>query len=648
MIKEHPGRTINRKRYGQLRNCVRRIKKKHPNQDWVGEDFHWPDGPLNSEAPTDSYSSIIHNELIDACLKDVKNFKKWMDEYASNVKHAPTIQGPDSSIFNIMHELRISKEELQRNGERKPTHRWFEWAIRSRKSVKEYIKQNGITIKEFLEIYRSSLDELADKGRPINGTKVTDKGVIEKHEGYETTQIVIATVGKHHPAWPMEMSLLDAQYLFSQKWGQDNSEPGNKTRSLHMKTYKAMMSMKLVSGNNVVEVGQMAYFSSVTFTLNTLFPFLLLLLIQTGWNLETLLSLTDDLDDHIEPDLIDSDYVIIHGMKKRGAINSGNEAIPQYHRSNKRDKLGAYQLLLFIQKHVTKHKDSPHYIKGKLFQFVVSKNLWMKFGKISSALDYDGFANGSAAFLNRHGLHLGNNTVNQRLEVRKLRTTFETKRRQQGFDIDEVSLQMGHANVDTTLRHYDSDGATGAILDDRIRALQNRQVSDIRNYGANILSDMSLIELRAALDKTKTSETDTTLEKLVERLKSTRPEIITLLSPAGQTYIASCLDAKAPDWPGSALFVNPGEKCTYFNKCPLCTRCVLFREALPYIFRRIFDLDNLRERINLLQWNLNYQDEYTALIEILSKWSNSEDIDHAQKVYLESEYYLPLTMRGAI
>src|SRR3546814_10784746 len=98
----------------------------------------------------------------------------------------------------------------------------------------------------------------------------------------------------------------------------------------------------------------MAYFSRVAFTMATLFPFVLFVMLQTGWNFEVVVSISDNLDDHIEEDLLDDDYEIIYGYKRRSDKS-------QMHRSNKRDKFDAYQNLRLVAAEVTKHLRSEEY-----------------------------------------------------------------------------------------------------------------------------------------------------------------------------------------------------------------------------------------------------------------------------------------------
>ncbi|MGY0522804.1 hypothetical protein, partial [Pseudomonas aeruginosa] len=57
---------------------------------------------------------------------------------------------------------------------------------------------------------------------------------------------------------------------------------------------------------------------------------------------------------------------------------------------------------------------------------------------------------------------------------------------------------MGHSDIDTTVNHYDSDWGSAEILNGRLRKIQRKHEEDFRRYSANLLTDVSLVELREA------------------------------------------------------------------------------------------------------------------------------------------------------
>lgn len=638
LIRMYPGRTVNRKRYGALRSIVTKLQKKFKNELWAGSIFTWPKGPDQNERPTEGYNSEIHNALIDGSLSDIKQIIKWMtqDQCLSTVE---VVTERDLKIENVMYELVNLEKKKAALGGINPNHvKWFEWVIRSKKFVRDYIEQEDLSIEQFLKIYRTKRYKLAAGGKPLKGTKIDEKGLIEGATPEYSASVAIATTKLLYPSWPMQMPFDDAMHLFSGDWSSQFAST-SKHSTKEIKLRYLVIGMKFSLAEHNVEIGQMAYISSMMFTMNTIFPFILLLLIQTGWNFETLISLGLNLDDYIESDLLDSDYVIIYGMK--GRTNKS-----QMHRSNKRDKFGAYQLLMFIHSVLVKNQHSPHVDREVLFQFIFSKNLWGKYNRLCSEVNSSSFSIASTGFLLRHGIDLGEKKSEQKIEIRRLRTTYETRRREQGFDLEEMATNLGHADIDTTIRHYDSDSGSSELLNSRLRSLQDKHENDLRLYSAKILSDCSLIELRKATDGLGKINQGNKIRLLAEKLKVKSNEVVNLLSPQGQTYIASCLDASSPDWPGAERFVTPGTRCNYFNRCPLCTKCVIFEESLPFITRRVKDLEGLKIHLNFLEWEKNYSEEYQAFSEILDAWGNPEAVSLAYSICMQSQYTLPLSMRG--
>lgn len=459
----------------------------------------------------------------------------------------------------------------------------------------------------------------------------------------ETNLLCSALVSLNFPRWPLYESFTDASYRFSLKQYQ-SSEPDDKN---NRNLYRVLMRMRLVeligsqsSGERQtvnMEVGQLAYFCQFFFTFQTIFPLILFVQINTGWNMEAVLNLTDDLQSHLEEDLIDPDqYVLIYSTKMRT-----KEVL--HCRSNKVHPYSVYNILNFVQRITAKFKDSPYYCTGYLWQALLSKNLWNKLGKIVVPVDNAGLTYASRAFVKRHGINIQNNTKSPAIESKRIRTTFETKRKEQGLPIESISEMMGHEKVETTEIHYDRDSGSTNLRNKKLRQLQTGWDNDFRNYGVRLSLSTSLAQLRHAI---ATSPAPGAISKVAAQLGLRKNDIVHLLSPSGQTYIAACLDAKSPSWPEVARFVSPGEKCSYFNRCCMCKQAVLFKESLPYVARRVFDLDGLKKRINSFEWSNNYGAESAAWEQILDNWHPNSDVDEAKRNAMDPQYSLPLTMRG--
>jgi hypothetical protein len=462
----------------------------------------------------------------------------------------------------------------------------------------------------------------------------------------DQNKIIFALVANARPSWPLFDSFDDAQRWWTIEWRDELDEGSRELRLLHnrLTSSRVQYSMMNHTNNEVIvkdlEAGQLAYICQFFFTIKTLFPFILFLQINTGWNLEVVLSLSDDLDSHLGEDLVDPEqYVLIYGTKLRSKS-------VLYHRSNKNHPYSVYNVLRFVADQVGKYKSSPHFNKDYLWQGVTVKNLWNKHRRILARVDLATYSAASRAFLKRHEIKLDRQAKYVSIESRRLRTTWETKRREQGLDIGSVSNMMGHRSVDLTVASYDSDAGSSNLRNKKLRQLQQNWDNDFRDYGVRLSLSTTLAQLRSAIavPAKKKIISRAAAELGIER----EEEVITLLSPEGQTYIAACLDSQKPTWPSSDQFLSSGDKCSYFNRCCLCKQAVIFKESLPYISRRIFDLENLKLRITAIEWSNNYAEESTAWEKILERWKPEKDVQDAMLISNSPEYALPLTMRGVL
>jgi len=476
--------------------------------------------------------------------------------------------------------------------------------------------------------------------------KVTTSGMVSGATREESNILCSALTSRAHPDWPLFIPFADASHLFSTEWRDEQNGKADDKDQRYI--YRLITRMRIITTNRhhssgemrsiAPEVGKLAYFCQFFFTIQTLYPFILFVQLNTGWNLEAVLGLTDDLDSHIGEDLVDPDqYVLIYGTKWR------TEAV-LHCRSNKTHPYSVYNILRFVHKQIIKFKNSEHYRVGSLWQAIIYKNLWNKFGKIITKIDNPTYACESRNFLDRHGICLNTKDKRPSIEARRIRTTWETKRREQGLPLETISELMGHDSVDVTSIHYDRDAGSENFYQKKLRKLQADWDEDFRNYGVRLSKSVTLDQLREAIG---TNPQGNIIAKAVDEIGAfDEKAVIHLLSPEGQTYIAACLDSKKPTWPEAERFVSPGGKCSYFNRCCMCNQAVVFKESLPYIARRISDLIALQARINSIDWSRNYGEETSAWEQILNRWDPKSDVDDAKLCAESADYALPLTMRG--
>lgn len=498
-------------------------------------------------------------------------------------------------------------------------------------------------VMQMMQRYQQTLHEYKAK---IIGFKYTvnSYGLINNLPYEETLKYVSALTITAAPNWPLDLDLIDANDRFSAEWYAKQSK-GNPDRLIY-RALKLVRIERLIKHfaseeERVVElhVGLMAYFCQFFFTTKTLYPFILFVQLNTGWNVEAILNLSDDLDKHIGEDLIDPDqYALIYSAKER----TGDVL---YTRSNKRDPYSVYNILKFVQSAIAPFKGVVQYKSGVLWQAIISKNLWLKWERLVSEINAHNVAQESSNFLLDNGIEIDSDAIKPAVEARRLRTTWETKRKEQGVPLETISTMMSHSDLDTTVKHYDSDGGSTNLRNKKLRKLQNGWEDDFRDYGVRLSMSVTMAELRTAIANGNKSPL---VDKAIDEIGSkTEQSIVHLLSPEGQTYISACLDATKPTWSGSSRFVKEGSKCTFFNRCCLCKQAVIFKESLPYIARRISDLESLKGRLSTMEWANNYGDELDGWESILERWEPVDDVEHAKALSIGSEFALPLTMRGA-
>lgn len=638
LLQKYPGRTLNRKRFARVRTTVQYLKKNHPDALRIGSPFTWPPGPKSTEKVSESYTSEVFNDLTRACLQDIKFVQATMrsvDAIVSSTERIsyqlPTLE----ELIRTFADREMQWTKLGRTVGTRPS--VFENTIRKSPIAKKCIERWGISMDDLVLTYRARRDECLKHERVQSRMQIDPNGLIKGYSAADSYRIAMATVMNAHPRWPLDMGYKEANDLIS---FEGTILRGKLVTAEETRTYKILQRMTLGNQDHSFEVGLMAYFAHLFFTTETLYPFFLYVQLNTGWNEEVILSLTDSVDAHIEPDLLDPDYVIIYGGKER--VNKAQAC-----RSNKTNPLSVYRVLKFIESVLHRYRGSTNYLAGTLWQFVLSKNLWNKYEKVTAALDSGNIGAVSASFLRRHGIVVDPEKSVQRMEARRVRTTYETRRRESGLSLEEVSPLLGHSELATTDRNYDSDKGSTELKNRRIRELQNRMIDDFKHYSARLISNQTLAALRAAIGSSDTPPPQrSSVQAVAAQLQLTEAQAIHLLSPKGQTYIVACINRTEPTWPDARLFVPAGSDCTFFNRCCLCDKALIFREALPYIARRIQDIEELRQRMPAQEWAANYDDEANAWKQILSDWKPVDDVISAKSKCGENAYVLPLSMRG--
>jgi hypothetical protein len=569
-------------------------------------------------------------------VKDISLLYKSQGEALARNGHYPSKRPEDWTLENFMFWVKYRWENSPQRYV--PVNEIIKKYIRSVPDALRFLDLNGYSPDYIADLYFAHGEELASAGRNPFGHKFdrANKGNDERN-----FKLILATLAQEFPGYPFGMRLDEATNFFNQNRFVEMK--GDVKRSVEGRLLRAISvtKTKFVHGGTIGCINLIR--AAMHFLPETLYPFLLHVQINTGWNLESVLALTDDVDAHVTDDLIDPEnYVVIQSTKRRSQDNGGKAV---FHRCSRHKQFSTYRLLKYVESIVTKYKGCQSYKTGRLWQHAVRSSAAMTqlisyCGESTSDLHY-----ASKFSLRRHSFtYFNEGSINHG----RIRTSYETLREQQGLPLAVISQDMDHADQETTVVHYASDKTSNAVKDVKIAEYQEQIIEDLRHYECRAVESLSLAKLRDAIRQSRSeAERKKQLQKAAKAIGLDERGILHLISPEGQTYIVACRDSLNPTWASHEEYLKPGQHCSFFNKCGGCRQAVIFPEALPYIARRQLDLEQLRKELNTFEWMSDYGEEWDAWDGVLNDWSDREQVDAARRAAILGEVILPLRLRGA-
>ncbi len=132
-----------------------------------------------------------------------------------------------------------------------------------------------------------------------------------------------------------------------------------------------------------------------------------------------------------------------------------------------------------------------------------------------------------------------------------------------------------------------------------------------------------------------------------QNLGVTEADIVRIIAPNADVFVAACLDALQPTWPGHEEYIKPGEPCSCFNKCGQCDKAMFFPESLPFIARRILDVEALRPpTLSHVDYESGgYPQELVTWYDILGRWRDQGQVADAWRRAREGLVHLPVLTR---
>lgn len=301
---------------------------------------------------------------------------------------------------------------------------------------------------------------------------------------------------------------------------------------------------------------------------------LMFMMIQSGWNKEVVLSVDPENFEHILSGAVNENLKMLFGEKDKSQSTGKNYEDPAQipATSDSADPYSVYNLVKLAQqlsKPLVEHEFDVNTSlengdeMSKLFLFLRAwgdfKSAGGRHGSISFPKSYHTAAK---QFFALYPIYENGRRFEAAKDIaRRLRPTWtQHKRRTDPLSI--VSLQMGHAQQQTTDIYYDSSGA----------AEQRRKV-----------------QLRSALeeimDLLRARKFEGLLGKRASELANVVPRFFHI--PGHTAPLWGCMNQGAPSWPGADRQLGEGQKCVAIDKCLSCKQVWVTNDSLPYLHERL-------------------------------------------------------------
>lgn len=310
------------------------------------------------------------------------------------------------------------------------------------------------------------------------------------------------------------------------------------------------------------------------------------LLLQSGWNKETVLGVDGTDFEHILTGSIDENLAVIFSEKFRSqGLDKPYDAPKQITASSNRDdRYSIYSLIKLAGNLSAPLKSFPFDTnpfqkaweeRNPLFLFLRAWGDWFKNKSRHSSISIlNSYVNGVERFLKTYEVTENGKRLLRASEITtRLRPTWSLhKKRTTPLSI--ISTHFGHEKISTTDVHYDSSGA----------AMQERE-ERLRN------------ELDAVVTLLVNRQFSGLLGKRAAERANASVKVFTM--PGKDRPLWGCEDQLNPDWLGHENFVEPGRKCFRLEKCVGCSRVRIYEDSLPYLMEMLahveYELENESE-----------------------------------------------------
>lgn len=182
-----------------------------------------------------------------------------------------------------------------------------------------------------------------------------------------------------------------------------------------------------------------------------------------------------------------------------------------------------------------------------------------------------------------------------------------------------LSQLMGHESRETTDEFYDNSSMAKTKRAKRLRKVLEHVVKLLRTRKLKGL-----------------------LSKEASQISNAKLSIFHL--PYFERALWACANRNKPDWPG-ATTLTEGTKCKALEQCIFCSQLRVLQDSLPYLIERAAHVDELlRDRVHT-EFGTRLEAERDVLNDILDKWNDDQAMNEAIRYRNLNSPMLPRQMQ---
>lgn len=339
------------------------------------------------------------------------------------------------------------------------------------------------------------------------------------------------------------------------------------------------------------------------------------IMLQSGWNQESVMSLDKDQYEHALTGAINADQVVVFGekFKSQGFGKSYPDPEPIFAPSDGRNPYSIVSLIRLANRlseplQGIPFDSCPECIStdelNQLFLFLRLIGDWQRSSRHTSISFGPYFRQGVKEFLKEYEVvDNGTRITSVSKLTPRLRPTW-VKYKQPGENIGFLSRRLHHKSRTTTDIFYDSSS----------QAEQKRKVK-LRSEQEEV---MRLIRARAFSGLVVS-------QKVAHVRKASSMRIFAI--PGIERPLWGC-SGGTPDWPGAEHITQEG-KCYSLENCWFCGCQMVFEDSLPFMIERLAYIEEFLDGDIEPSFKNRLASERKSIIEVLDKWEDEEAIREA-------------------